>query len=94
MLETGIPQWNSWLGKYKDERIRKVGPPNRCAKLSNGEEVCEWIDSGVTGGGTEGNYSVRSWSHKRLFVYDANGVAQAWEYNGSCGQHSSGRVVP
>ena len=39
---------NPWLGKSKDERVKQMGPANQCAKLSSGEEACEWKQSGVS----------------------------------------------
>ncbi len=40
-LDKMEPQWNQWLGKTKDERVMKQGPPDKCAALSDGGEVCE-----------------------------------------------------
>lgn len=88
-------EWNQWLGKTKDERIKKIGPPDKCATLSDGGEVCEWSSGGVSGGGSYsahagyGASSVSSWQHRRIFTYDTNHIAIAWSYQGSLGQRSS-----
>jgi hypothetical protein len=92
------PQWNQWLGKTKDERIKIAGPPDKCATLSDGGEVCEWSSGGVSGGGSYsahtgyGSSSVSSWQHRRIFTYDPNHIAIAWSYQGNLGQRSSHNV--
>lgn len=90
-------QLNPWLGKTKDFRMKIIGPPDKCAALSAGGEVCEWVLSGVSavhcppdaaysghqcsGGG--------SWEDHFVFTYDQDGIATEWNYNGSLGQRSS-----
>ncbi len=57
--------FNQWLGQIKQSRIRKVGPPDRCANVQTGSgEVCEWH--------TDGN-ALR-------YRYDASGIARQWTY--------------
>jgi hypothetical protein len=88
-------KWNQWLGKTKDERIKDMGPPDKCAVLDSGEEVCEWRRGGVSGGGSYNPYtgvgdsSVSSWEHRIIFTYDKDRIARAWSYRGSLGQRSS-----
>lgn len=87
--------WNQWLGKSKDERIKKVGPPDICSSLSDGGEVCEWRSGGVSGGGSYsahtgyGSSSMSSWEHRRIFVYDRDHIARAWSYRGTLGSRES-----
>lgn len=87
--------WNQWLGKSKDERIKKAGPPDKCASLTDGGEVCEWRSGGVSGGGSYsahtgyGSSSVSSWEHRRLFTYDRDHIARAWSYQGTFGSRES-----
>jgi len=94
-LDKMEPQWNYWLGKTKDERVMKQGPPDKCAALTDGGEVCEWRAGGVSGGGSYsahtgyGASSVSSWEHRRIFVYDRDHVTQAWTYRGVWGERSS-----
>lgn len=89
------PQWSQWLNKTKDERIKIAGPPDKCASLSDGGEVCEWSSGGVSGGGSYsahtgyGSSSFSSWQHRRIFTYDSNHIAIAWSYQGILGQRSS-----
>jgi hypothetical protein len=71
------PQWNGWLGKTKDDRMVVEGPPDRCAPLQNGGEVCEWRSVGA------------AWEHRRIFVYDREHVARSWTYQGTWGTRRS-----
>ncbi len=90
-------EWNQWLGKSKDERIKKEGPPDICSPLTDGGEVCEWRESGVSWGGGgyySGNFgqsSVKgsSWMHRRIFTYDRDHIARAWSYQGKYGSRNS-----
>jgi hypothetical protein len=68
---------NKWLGKHKDERVKTIGLPDRCAVLSSGEETCEWIKRGIT------------WEHRMVFTFDKDGIAQQWSYNGHNGSFTS-----
>lgn len=92
-LDRAELQWNQWLGKTKDERIKAVGPPDRCETLTTGEEVCEWRSGGVSGGGSysdgQGSSSVSSWEHRRIFTYDRDHITRSWSYSGSLGQRHS-----
>ncbi len=88
---------NPWLGQTKDDRMKIIGPPDKCAALSTGGEVCEWVFSGVSavhcpsdavygghqcsGGG--------SWEDRFVFTYDRDGITTQWNYNGSLVQRSS-----
>lgn len=94
-LDENEIEWNQWLGKFKDERIKKAGPPDKCASLTDGGEVCEWRSGGVSGGGSYsahtgyGSSSVSSWEHRRLFTYDRDHIARAWSYHGTFGSRDS-----
>jgi hypothetical protein len=91
---------NPWLGKTKDERIRRLGPPTQCAPLSNGDEACSWVQGGVqttaidcppdytNGGHRCSGGGGSSWEHRAIFVY-RSGIAQEWNYWGSLGERSS-----
>lgn len=81
ILNKVSPRWNVWLGKTKDERIRELGLPDRCAVLTTGEEVCEWRKLGV------------NWEHKLSFIYDGQRIAREWSYSGSWGQQTSREPV-
>jgi hypothetical protein len=86
--------WNHWLGKSKDERIKKEGPPDICSPLTDGGEVCEWRSSGVSGQGSYnarygGSSWVSSWVHRRIFTYDRDHIARAWRYQGTFGSRES-----
>ncbi len=97
---------NRWLGKSKDERIRRAGPPAQCAKLSNGDEACSWVRGGVQNAAVDcppdvvyGGHRCRggggsSWEHHVILVYDQNGIAQEWNYWGSLGERSSKSSQP
>jgi hypothetical protein len=97
-LDKGL---NPYLGKHKDEYIKSVGPPTKCARLSTGGETCEWVRQGVTQSGVncQRNYGTGgtdcsgggggSWEHRVVFTYDQAGVAQEWVYRGSSGKRSS-----
>lgn len=90
-----VERWNKWLGKTKDDRIREIGPPDKCSHLSSDEEACEWRQSGVRGGGSYnahtgyGSSSISSWEHRILFVYDREHIAQQWRYSGTYGNRAS-----
>ena len=95
MLDAREVKWDQWLGKSKDERIKKEGPPDKCASLTDGGEVCEWRSGGVSGGGSYsahtgyGSSSVSSWEHRILFTYDCDHIARAWSYHGTLGSRES-----
>jgi hypothetical protein len=86
-LDTNL---NPWLGKSKDERMKRIGPPEQCAKLSDGGEVCDWVVRGVSYSGGNGN----TWEHHAVFTYDRAGIAKEWNYRGSHGQRSSNDSLP
>jgi hypothetical protein len=67
---------NYWLGRPRDERIRVMGPPDRCTALQTGEDVCEWTTRGASSG------------QQVTYTYD-RGVATAWSYRGTLGVFSS-----
>jgi hypothetical protein len=87
---------NMWLGKTKDDRIRRVGSSTQCAKLNSGEETCDWVfrgvannslycsQDGVCKGGGGG-----SWENHTIFTFDQDGIAREWNYWGSWGELSS-----
>ncbi len=91
--EEQAARFNSWLGKHKDELIKKVGPPEKCAVLSSGEESCEWSKRGISGGGSasggQGSSSFSSWEHRVVFTFDKDGIARQWSYNGKFGSFTS-----
>src|SRR5437867_4108285 len=78
---------NNWLGTTKDARVIKIGAPDRCTPLKSGGEACEWIRSGMTGGGSylegTGSSHVTTWEHRVVFTYDHEGIAKYWSYRGS-----------
>jgi hypothetical protein len=82
--------FNPWLGKTKDDRMRVAGPPEQCAQLQSGEEVCSWKSAGVGGTSVSRWVQVSSWMHQVVFVYDKQGIAQSWKYSGTWGERSSG----
>jgi hypothetical protein len=95
-LDESRTRWDYWLGKSKDDRIKSVGPPTACSMLTTGEEVCEWAEGGVSGGGSYnptfgGSSSVSSYAHRRIFTYDQNHIAVAWSYRGTWGESRSRR---
>lgn len=99
-LDSAEAKFNTWLGKPKDDRMKAIGPPDKCAVLSDGGEVCEWSAQGVY------NDSVRcspdyvhgghecsgggggSWEHHVIYTY-RDGIATEWSYRGSLGERSS-----
>lgn len=93
--------YNQWIGKTKDERMKRIGPPEQCAKLSDGGEVCDWVLRGVSnesvkcppdfvhGGHQCSGGGGTTWEHHIIFTYDRAGIAQEWSYQGSEGQRSS-----
>ena len=91
--EESAARFNKWLGKHKDERIKAIGPPVKCAVLSSGEESCEWSKSGISGSGSasggQGSSSFSSWEHRVIFTYDREGIARQWSYNGNLGSFTS-----
>ena len=71
-LEAGL---NTWLGKSKDERMTRKGPPDKCAALSTGGEVCEWSVQGVS------NASVNcSWDYVHGGQQCHGGGGGSWEH--------------
>jgi len=92
---------NPWLGKSKDERMKRIGPPEQCAKLSDGGEVCAWVFRGVSNAPVScppdyvnGGHQCRggggnTWEHHAIFTYSRAGIAEEWNYRGSQGQRSS-----
>ena len=72
---------NPWLGKTKDERMKVIGPPDRCVPLNAGGEVCEWFTYGVFQGVSN--------EHHVIYTYDRNSIATEWNYRGDLGHRSS-----
>lgn len=81
-LNEMTPSWNLWLGKAKDERIRKMGPPEQCAILQTGEEVCTWA------------LFSPNYQQKLSYTYDRQGIAREWNYVGDWGRRSSRDPLP
>jgi hypothetical protein len=86
---------NRYLGKHKDEFIKKNGPPTGCTTLATGEETCEWIRSGMSGGGSysantgHADSSVSTWEHRVIYTYDRDRIAREWSYRGNLGAFSN-----
>ena len=95
-IDEQMPEWNSWLGKTKDERSQAIGPPDKCETLSTGGERCDWIEEGLSGARQydtgQGSYEPlpeRPWEHRLSFIYDQQSVARSWSYQGSWGERTS-----
>lgn len=81
-------KFNQWLGKSKDERVKVLGPPERCTPLDQGGEVCQWVWRGMSGGGSfvggyagsSGSSSMSTWEAILNFTYDHNHVARFWSF--------------
>lgn len=102
----GLPDWetldkgaNSWIGKTKDERIVKKGPPESCSTLKSGGEVCSWVMRGYSSSGgtvncvpggacSGGGSSGSSWEHHIIYRYTSEGIAVDWNYRGTWGSRS------
>lgn len=78
-------EFNPWLGKSKDLRLKRIGPPEQCVRLSDGGEVCEWVVRGVSYSAGKGG----TWERHIIFTYDGAGIAQEWNYRGTQGERSS-----
>lgn len=68
----------------KDDYIRKLGPPLRCAPVSDGE-VCTWRFSYGTRGYTSGSrYGVHASAHEMydefILTFDKNGVLTHYSF--------------
>jgi hypothetical protein len=87
--------FNRYLGKHKDEFIKKNGPPTSCVNLASGEETCEWTRGGMSGGGSYsantgyGGSSVSTWEHRIIYTYDRDHMAREWSYRGALGAFSN-----
>jgi len=96
-LDEVEPKWNSWIGKTKDEYIKREGPPDRCTTLDSGEEVCQWRKGGISGGGNysggRGQSQVSSWQHSLNWTYDCHHIARHWAYNGNLGRRDSKAIT-
>ena len=95
-IDEQLPEWNSWLGKTKEERSQEIGPPDKCETLPTGGERCDWIEEGEiggreydTGGGAFEPVPERPWNHRLSYVYDQQSVARSWSYQGSWGERTS-----
>jgi len=86
-------QLNSWLGKSKNDRIKRYGPPTKCAHLDSKEEVCEWYYGGIEGSGSGNTSQVSSWERHIVYTYDENGIAKEWTLTGSLGEMSSSQYL-
>lgn len=94
---------NNALGNQKDEIMRKIGVPSNCAPFRTGGEVCDWVRTGVVGGGGSTHplpesgglaygYSqapIQSWEERVNFTFDTQGVAREWVYSGPKGHRTS-----
>lgn len=100
-LDSMAARANLWLGKSKDDRMKVIGPPDKCAALREGGEVCDWVLRAVSTDSVNcppdliyGGHQCRgggshSEEHHALFTYDRSGIATEWNYRGSLGQRSS-----
>jgi hypothetical protein len=86
-------QLNKWLGKSKDERVKRYGPPMKCVYLNSKEEVCEWFYGGVEGSGSGNSSSISSWERHIVYTFDEKGMAQTWNLTGSLGEMSSSQYA-
>jgi hypothetical protein len=90
---------NRGLGRHKDDMVRAIGIPSNCMALSQGSELCEWVKSGVRGGGGHGatNSSgyyylqtpIQSWEDRIALTLDSSGLVREWTYAGRLGRRSS-----
>jgi len=64
-----------FLGKSKDERIRIIGPPNACTRLTTGGEICEWSPKASS-----------ALEQHVAYSFDRDGIARGWSYRGPLGQ--------
>jgi hypothetical protein len=71
--------------------MRLVGPPERCARLRSGEEVCSWkrVSLDLPAVRRQVIPNVPNSMHHVVFVYDPEGIARTWHYSGTWGQRSS-----
>ena len=74
---TFIQALNSYLDKPKAERVRIVGPPDKCTNQSSAVEICEW------------RWVSTSLEHSVAYAYGSGGLATSWSYRGSYGQFTS-----
>lgn len=72
-----IQSLNYHLGRPKAERIRAVGPPDRCANKSPTTEICEWTQVS------------QPLQHSVAYTYGSGGLATAWSYHGSYGEFTN-----
>ncbi len=87
---------NNALGHQKDEIMRKIGVPSNCSPLRTGGEVCDWVRTGVVGGGGSTTYRygytqapIQSWEERGTFTFDTQGVLREWVYSGPKGHRTS-----
>lgn len=72
-----IQSLNYHLGRPKAERIRAVGPPDKCTNQSSTTEICEWTQVG------------KPLEHSVAYTYGGGGIATAWSYRGSYGEFTN-----
>jgi len=72
-----IQSLNYHLGKPKADRVRAVGPPDRCMSQNSTTEICEWTKVG------------QPLEHSVAFTYGSGGLATAWSYRGSYGEFTN-----
>mgnify|MGYP001618022962 CR=1 FL=1 len=72
------------MGQTKDQCIQSKGPPDKCAGLATGGEICEWQIAHNSGN------SARAFHI--YFTFDQNGIAQAWRWRISFAQMSSDEI--
>jgi hypothetical protein len=88
-LDQAEVEWNSQIGHTKDELIKENGPPESCATLKSGEEVCAWVRRGerMYVGGNSGSGS--TWEHRIIYTFNTKGMVTGWSYKGSWGERRS-----
>ena len=72
-----IQALNSYLEKPKAERVRIVGPPDKCTNQSSSEESCEWT------------WVSDSAKQSVAYTFGNGSLAKSWSYQGYFGQFTS-----
>lgn len=72
-----VQSLNTHLGRSKAERIRAVGPPDKCTNKGPTTEICEWTQLS------------KPLDHSVAYTYGSGGLATAWSYHGSYGEFTS-----
>ena len=81
-----ITDFDQWIGQTKEARMKAIGIPDRCLKLSSMEELCEWHQRAA---GLVYMDAGRPLEDHVTFTYDRQNIATAWSYSGSLGDFNS-----